>query len=122
MNNKSRQTNNILENMKTEQDLKNTFGLNVKIRRESRGWSQEVLAEKAKVSKNTISDIETGQKFARAKTLICLAEALETTVYELLKPDDVKPDNNTDIIAKYGEQIKKAVDRIGNFYIGSSRK
>ena len=107
--------------MKTEQDLKNTFGKNVKIRRESKGWSQEILAEKAKVSKNTISDIETGQKFAHAKTLICLAKALETAVYELLKPDDVKPDYNTDIIAKYGEQIKKAVDKIGSSYTGNRK-
>jgi len=107
--------------MKTEQDLKNIFGQNIKTRRESRGWSQEILAEKAKVSKNTISDIETGQKFARAKTLICLAKALETAVYELLKPDDVKPDYNTDIIAKYGKQVKEAVDKIGNFYMGNRK-
>ena len=103
--------------MKTEQDLKATFGQNVKTRRESRGWSQEILAEKARVSKNTISDIETGQKFARAETLISLAKALETAVYELLKPNDVKPDNNTDIIVKYGEQVKEAVDKIGKFYL-----
>ena len=105
--------------MKTEQDLKSIFGKNVKIRRESRGWSQEVLAEKAKVSKNTISDIETGQKFARAETLICLANALETAVYELLKPADIVPDKASDIITKYSDEVRDAVERIGNRYLGN---
>ena len=107
--------------MKTEQDLKYIFGKNVKTRRESRAWSQEILAEKAGVSKNTISDIETGQKFVRAETLISLAKALETAVYELLKPDDVKPDNNADIIVKYGEEVKKAIDKIGKTYFKNGK-
>lgn len=103
--------------MKTEKELRNTLGKNIYDRRFRKGWSQEELAEKAAVSKNTISDIETGQKFARAGTLVKLAKVLDTEVYELLKPDNVKPDKNTDIIAKYCEQVKEAVDKIGSFYI-----
>ena len=103
--------------MNQEQDLKKTFGQNVKSRRESRGWSQELLAEKAQVSKNTISDIETGQKFARAKTLVRLAAVFETAAYELLKPEGILPDKPLDIIVKYQEEIKETVEKIGNFYI-----
>ena len=103
--------------MKTEQILKNILGQNVKTRRIQKGWSQEELAEKAGFTKNTISDIETGQKFARANTLLKLAKVLQTEVYELLKPDNVIPDKTADILVKYSEEVKEAVEKIRNFYI-----
>ena len=102
----------------TERDLKNIFGKHVSSRRERKGWSKEKLAEKADVSKNTISDIETGQKFARAKTLVRLAKVLETDVYELLKPFNVLPDKSADIFAKFHEEVRESVERIGNSYLG----
>ena len=105
--------------VKNEAELKRLFGYHIKIRRESRLWSQEDLAEKAKVSKNTISDIETGDKFVHAKTLVKLAIAFETEVYELFKPDYILPDKNTDIIAKYGEEVRDAVEKVGIFYRGN---
>jgi DNA-binding XRE family transcriptional regulator len=40
--------------MKTEQELRNDLGWDVSIRRNSRGWTQEELAGKAGVTKNTI--------------------------------------------------------------------
>ena len=104
--------------MKTEQELKNIFGYHIKTRRKSRDWTQEVLAEKAGVSKNTISDIENGDKFARANTLIQLANVFETEVYELLKPADIPPDNTADAIAIYGEEVKEAVKNVGKSYMG----
>ena len=103
--------------MNTEQELKRIFGNNVKSQRERKGWTQEFLAEKANVSSNTISDIETGQKFARAKTLVSLADAFGTQVYELLKPNIEMPDKPVDILIKYGEEIKEKVEEIGDFYI-----
>jgi repressor LexA len=108
--------------MKTEQELKNTLGLNIKKRRERRGLTQENLAEKIGVSKNTISDIESGDKFARASTLIRLARAFETEVYELLKPNDVSPDNTADVIAIYSEKIREAVVRVEKSYFGKKQK
>ena len=112
----------ILKGMKTEQDLKKIFGQNVKTRRERKGWTQEELSVKAGVTNNTISDIEKGDKFARAKTLVKLAIVLKTEVYELLKPDNVMPDKNADIIAKYGEEVREAVEKVGNFYIENAKK
>jgi transcriptional regulator with XRE-family HTH domain len=107
--------------MKTEQELRCTLGWNVSIRRNSRGWTQEELAEKAGVSKNTISDIEKGDKFARAKTLVQLAIVFETEVYELLKPKNVSPDNIVDAISKYSEDVKEVLDDIGKSYLKKKR-
>jgi transcriptional regulator with XRE-family HTH domain len=103
--------------MKTEKELRKIFGQNVSIRRNSRHWTQEKLAEKTGVSKNTISDIEKGDKFARVSTLIRFAKVFETEVYELLKPENIPPDNATDAIAKYCEEVKEAVVNIENFYL-----
>jgi len=103
--------------METEQELKEIFGQNVLIRRNSRGWTQEKLAEKAEVSKNTICDIENGDKFARASTLVKLAKIFQTEVYELLKPDNIKPDKTADAIAKYSEEVRDAVDRVEKSYL-----
>ena len=108
--------------MKAEQKLKEIFGKNVSKHRERRGWSQEKLAEKAGVSRNTISDIENGDKFARAKTLTSMAKAFETEVYELLKPEGILPDKPSDILAEYCEVVRERVEEIGNFYIESMKK
>jgi len=103
--------------MKTEQELKKLLGKNIRIRREDRKWSQETLGEKVGVSRNTICDIEAGNDFVGAKTLINLAIAFETEVYELFKPDNVQPDNAYEIIAKYSSEVKEAVDSIKNNYL-----
>jgi len=108
--------------MKTTQDLMDIFGQNVKTRRERKGWTQEGLSVMAGVTKNTICDIEAGDKFARAKTLVKLAIAFETEVYELLKPDNILPDKNADIIAKYGEAVREAVEKVGNSYMENVKK
>lgn len=106
--------------MKNEQELKKIFGENIKARRERLGLTQERLAEKAFVSNNTISDIESGDKFARSKTLVNLAKALDTDVYELMKPQNVSPDKAADIIAQYTEKIRMAVGEIERTYIADS--
>ena len=65
------------------------FGQNVKkFRSKQKGLSQEKLAERVGVSKNTISDIENGKKFVSARTLSGLARELEIEEYELFKPGD----------------------------------
>jgi transcriptional regulator with XRE-family HTH domain len=130
--------------MKPEQELKTILGTNVRIRREKMrltqeelsermgliqeelskrmGLTQVKLSEKAGVSKNTISDIEGGQKFARAKTLFYLAKALGTEVYELLKPANVQPDKAADIIARYSDKVRDAVGELEKNYMGNVGK
>ena len=103
--------------MRNEQELKETFGHNVKIRRERMGLSQEGLAEKAGVTRNTINDIESGDKFARAATMVNLAKVLGTEVYELLKPKNVRPDKIADIIMDFGDKLRDAVGEIEKGYM-----
>jgi transcriptional regulator with XRE-family HTH domain len=127
--------------METFQELKNIFGTNVRTRRNKLGLTQEKLAEKMGliqeelekmglaqeeqsekigVSKNTISAIEKGEKFAHASTLFYLAKALGTEVYELLKPENVQPDKAADIIAKYSKKVQDAVGELEKSYMGNN--
>ena len=108
--------------MKTEQELKDIFGKNVYTRRNRMGWSQEKLAEKVGVSRNIISEIETGKNFAYAKTIVSLAIAFETEVYELFKPENVLPDRSPDILAQFSEEIREKVEVLGNSYIEKMKK
>jgi transcriptional regulator with XRE-family HTH domain len=103
--------------MKTEQELKELLGKNVKSHRKARNWSQESLGEKVGVERNTISDIESGQDFVGAKTLVNLAIAFETEVYELFKPEGVLPDNYADIISKYSYEVREAVMEVEKKYL-----
>lgn len=53
--------------------------------RELRGWSQGVLAEKASVSRDSISNYETGHREAYPATARKLADALEVTIADLME-------------------------------------
>ena len=106
----------------TEQELKITLGKNIKFLRENRKWSQEELSKKTGVSKKTISDIETGQKFARAKTLVKSAQVFETSPYELLKPDNILPDNADDLLAHYSGYVRDAIEEIGKEYFKNLKR
>ena len=109
----------VLITMKNESELKYVLGCNIRIRRESRDLSQEILAEITGVSKNTISDIETGQKFARAGTLIKLANAFGTEVFELLKPLNLNSDTAVDIIAQYDKEIRNTIAEVSRRYFSN---
>ena len=106
----------------TSQMLTDNFGKNVKYLRENIKISQEKLAEKIDVSKNTISNIENGKRFVSAETLAKLANALNTDVYELFKPEDTIPDNSEGVIYKYEEEVKQAMDKITGKYISKIKR
>ena len=108
--------------MKTEQELRAILGINVKNRREHLNWSQEKLAEKTGVTRNTICDIEAGDKFARARTLVKLAMALDTQVYELFKPDGILPDKPIDIFTEFSEEVKESMVQIRNSYLKKMKR
>ena len=70
---------------------------NIKTIRKSKGLSQEELAIKINVVRQTVSKWEKGLSVPDSDMLICLADALDTTVSELLgetisesSPDDLK--------------------------------
>src|SRR5215211_1990025 len=58
--------------------------------RELRGWSQGVLAEKADVSRDSISNYETGHREAYPATARKLADALEVGIGALVEPTRVE--------------------------------
>lgn len=66
------------------------MGFKVKEAREAKGMTQEELAKKSGVSRQTISAIENNDaKETKIGTLMALAEALETTVDAIFFQDAV---------------------------------
>ena len=57
--------------------------------RTARGWSLDELARRTHLGASTISRIETGHRRITLDHLVSLAAALETTVDELLRTEDV---------------------------------
>jgi Predicted transcriptional regulators len=71
------------------------FSGNLKILRKDKGLSQEVLAERLHVVRQTVSKWEKGLSIPDAEMLIRLAEELDTTVAELLGETVEAADTNT---------------------------
>ena len=65
------------------EDLASRFGRLVALHRKSKRWTQDDLAEEAKVSTDMIAKIETGVSGARFRTIQKLAKALEVDPSEL---------------------------------------
>ena len=64
------------------------MGIKIKERREELGMTQEELAQKSGVSRQTISSIETGKnENVLVGTLASIATALETTVDKIFYPE-----------------------------------
>jgi transcriptional regulator with XRE-family HTH domain len=70
-----------------EQALRDILSGNVKKYRSRRAWSQFALAAKIDMSTNFVADLEAGNTWVSALTLIKLAKAFEIEAHELLKPD-----------------------------------
>lgn len=62
-----------------------SFGKSVAKARRARGLTQEQLAAKVGTTRETIGQIERGQKWTRIVTLHQLSKALEITFDDLLK-------------------------------------
>jgi transcriptional regulator with XRE-family HTH domain len=71
-----------------EQALKDILKENIKKYRKRRSLSQFALASKIDLSTNFLADIEAGNTWVSAQTLIKLAKAFDIEVYELLKPEN----------------------------------
>ena len=90
------------------QEIKTALGINIKLLRAHRQYSQADLAEKADISITFLSNIERGLKYPKPAVLSQIAEALGTEVYELFKINS-KP-NATPFIAP--KDNKKMLDRL----------
>jgi transcriptional regulator with XRE-family HTH domain len=70
-------------------DLRELLAQNIKKYRKIRGFSQEILAEKARTSTTHIGMIEIGKKFPSPKMLERIADALGIDTPELLTTGNV---------------------------------
>jgi len=105
----------------TEHELRAILSQNIKRFRGYRNLSQAEFAEKIDISIPFLSDIENGKKWVSPITLVKIADALNIEVYELLKPENIIPDNAVNIIEKYTADIQKIFENnlhnIQNKYI-----
>lgn len=82
------------------------FGENLKTLRKQKGFSQEELATRLHVVRQTISKWEKNLSVPDADTLIRLAEILEVSVSELLG-SKIESENNTSDIAEQLSRINE---------------
>lgn len=64
-----------------------SLGKNIRKYREAKKYSQELLAEKADLSREYITRIENGQKFVSLKKLFLLADILDVKFSDLANFD-----------------------------------
>jgi transcriptional regulator with XRE-family HTH domain len=71
----------------------NTLGIKISDARKAKGFTQEELAELAKVNLRTIQRIENAESIPRSKTLILLCDALDIDLEDVLIKEDRKKVN-----------------------------
>ncbi|KAB2332619.1 helix-turn-helix domain-containing protein [Bacillus mesophilum] len=64
------------------------FGEKLKMERKNKGWSQEELAEKLFVSRQSVSKWENGQNYPSIEIIIRLSDLFEISIDELLRSDE----------------------------------
>jgi len=64
--------------------LNNQFGFIVRQSRESRGWSQEVLADRANLNRSYLGEVERGSAMPSLATIEKLARAFNTSISDLV--------------------------------------
>ena len=96
-----------------EQELKNILRNNIKKYRQRRKWSQLTLASKIDISTNFLADIEAGNTWISAQTLVKLAKVFEIEAYELLIPEkeEINNKNNTNkkILGQFSKDLSIAM-------------
>ena len=66
------------------------IGKRIKELRTSRGWNQEVFAEKTYVSRQTVSSWENDKSYPDIKSLLLMSELFEVSLDDLIKGDVVE--------------------------------
>ena len=99
------------------QEIKSTLGKNIKLVRNERQYSQELLAEKANISITFLSNIERGLKSPKPAVLAQIAEGLGVEVYELFKtnsPPNIAPivvrNDSKQILARLSKVMTRRVN------------
>lgn len=71
-------------------DAKRVFGQNVRRIRKARGFSQEVLAERAGLHRTYIGSVERGERNIALENIVAIAQALNVPIAELVSGIDVE--------------------------------
>ena len=79
---------------------------NIKYLRNTKGISQQGLADKVGIDRSTVSRIENNEIETTIDNAIKIADALGVTLYDLVGRDLSKP-NNTDTIPKTDSDFKR---------------
>jgi transcriptional regulator with XRE-family HTH domain len=104
----------------TGTELRAVLSKRIKLFRNSRGWSQADLAEKAEISITFLSDIERGNKWPHPDTLTNLARALDIEVYKFFTPEEPVSDEVKEAVSQFSKdlsaQFVQAMNRITKRY------
>ena len=85
---------------------------NIKKLRKQHSISQFDLAEKADLSEQTINSVESHRLWPSEKTLVKIADALETDVFYLFMPES-KPDCKSSILPKpIKEKVIESIEEL----------
>lgn len=68
-------------------DMRKLVGRNLRRLRQQKGWTQEQFAERSGFSQQYLSGLEQGRRNPTVVTLYELAQALDVSHVELVKPD-----------------------------------
>lgn len=102
--------------MKSESEpIRKILSHNIKKFRGAFQYSQDKLAEKAGLSKQTLNDIEGCRRWVSSKTLSKLAKILQVSEYELLLPEkeELSPkikDSSLKSLIALQKKIKNSID------------
>jgi transcriptional regulator with XRE-family HTH domain len=103
-------------------ELRTVLSKRIKLFRNSRGWSQADLAEKAEISITFLSDIERGNKWPHPDTLTNLARALDIEVHKFFMPEEPIPDEVKEAISQFSKDLSvqfiQTMDRVTKQYVG----
>lgn len=96
---------------------KQTVGDRIKKRRQELGWTQDVLAEKAGISKSFLSDLENAKRSVGADTLLEIGRVLSLSLDYLMagkepetEPTEVQiPSSLASFAAKAGLSFRQAL-------------
>lgn len=99
----------------SKKDLQCTIGKNIKTMRNACGFTQEVLAEKAEVSVEHITQVERGNKMMSVHSLLRVADALNVSVDTLAydkDTNDAKKDIAQMLVSVDSEDSRKLLDLV----------
>lgn len=74
-----------MKKSRAKADIRERFGYAVKLRREELGWTQEDLADKARIHRTYLSDIERGGRNVSLINIERVALALRLPISELFR-------------------------------------